>query len=148
MTSNLKSWVVLAIAIGGCGGSRPRGGPDDIHSVARQAAGYRVVPCQNDIGVEVIGTGRHAFPWVIDFEDEAAREAFRREAVGAAGARSLIASGFGAGCIPGRAAFRVWTSSYRDVDVIVERLGPWLARRNYQGIIFVSVMGLPQPLTI
>jgi hypothetical protein len=144
----VRIWILFLL---GCATTSPpaarepgvQGNEADIHTLSGAYAGYRVERRARGQGpsVTVIGTGATPFPFHQDLNDRRLFEAFRREVVAVAAARSLNGSGDYLGT-----AFQLWVTDYRDVDAIVERLGAWLAGRNYRGTIVIEVMPPPASL--
>jgi len=146
----MRPFAVVALAA--CA-SRSVGGPADVRLPSGEHEGYRIVRCKIDGEIAVVGTGKRTFDWAT--RDQMASgeilppaQRFRREVIGVVvPPHAYRGDGFGAGCAgTGGAAFRIWTSSWREVGPIAERAGAWLARRDLGGEIVIGVMGEIHPL--
>jgi hypothetical protein len=148
-------WCVLA-ACGGPTAEHVSGSPSDIRIREGGREGFEVhLKCKSPVmsgAVSVIGTGRRQFPFLENGPgpdgdySPALREQFREDATAAASARSLRGTGFGASCAGEGPAFLLWLGDYGEVDLVLWRLGTWMARKGLRGEIVVDVMGPIVPL--
>jgi outer membrane protein assembly factor BamB len=110
--------------------------------------GFTIYPsCRPDV-TAVVSTGGAPFAWVVDASASAkstvARETFRGNALGAAGAIRSHASGFGGGCVDRAMEISVYPG--QDVEAAALRLGAWLVQTGQRGEIDLVVEAEPTNL--
>jgi hypothetical protein len=140
----LKPWWISGALLAGCFGSEPApdyGSPADMTTAPGNYGAYRVVyPCPAPLGrtLGVIGLGAIA-PTPAEFDQ--LRDELRHEVQDIA---SVWAAG-GYGTCEAEGGTSIWLSDWREVDVLISRVGGWLAANHLAIEVAIEVEPVPVP---